>query len=174
MQPPSGHVVAPSALPAWAPWLAAALMYGGALALAISRRGRGVLAIAAALGLGGTVAALVLSPTVPASPGYALAVAVPPARPLTSPVTVAVCGRMPDGSAAAVPGAGDLLTVFLDGRQVLETPRSPLGVVAAPGDHEIRVEVLAPGHRRFRPPLDVRLRVSVEGTGPLAPPPPCP
>jgi hypothetical protein len=174
VQLPSGHVIAPSALPAWAPWLAAAVMYASALAIAISRRGRWMLAGAGALGLGGTAAALVLTPTVPASPGYAITLAVPSGQPLTSPVVVTVCGRRADGSAAAVPGAGDLLTVLLDGRQVLETQRSTLGVEAGPGDHELRVEVLAPGHREFRPPLDARLRVLVQGTGPLPPAPPCP
>jgi len=32
--PAPGHVVAPSALPGWGPWLAAAVMYASALALA--------------------------------------------------------------------------------------------------------------------------------------------
>jgi hypothetical protein len=170
---PSGHVIAPSAVPAWAPWLAAAVMYAAALGLAVSRRGRWMLVGAAALGLGGTAATLVLTPAVPASPGYAITLAVPSVQPLTSPVVVTVCGRRADGSAAAVPGDGDLLTVLLDGRQVLETRRSRLGVEAGPGDHELRVEVLAPGHRQFRPPLDARLRVLVQGTGPLPPAAPC-
>ncbi|MEA2671514.1 MAG: hypothetical protein QOG45_1734 [Chloroflexota bacterium] len=174
MQLPSGHIVAPSAVPAWAPWLAAAVMYASALALAVSRRGRWVLVTAGVLGLGGTVAALLLTPTVPVSPGYAITLAVPSGRPLTSPVAVTVCGRRADGSAVAVPGGGDLLTVLLDGRQVLETQRSSLGVEAGAGDHELRVELLAPGHLQFRPPLDARLRVLVQGTGPLAPTPPCP
>jgi hypothetical protein len=160
-------VVATSAVPAWAPWLAAALMYASALALAVARRGRWVLLTAGGLGAGGTVAVLALSPTVPASPGYSISLALSAAQPLTSPVLLTVCGRRPDGSPVGVPDHGNLITVLLDGRQVLETQRSPVAVVAGAGAHEVRVEVLTAGHREFRPPLDARLRILVEGTGPL-------
>ena len=160
-------MVAPSAVPAWAPWLAAALMYASALALAALRRGRGVLLTAGGLGVAGTVAVLALNPTVPAPPGYSISLAVPAASPLTSPVLLTVCGRRPDGSQVGVPDPGNLITVFVDGRQVLELQRSPVGVAAGAGPHELRVEVLTAGHREFRPPLDARLRVVVDGTGPL-------
>jgi hypothetical protein len=168
VQPPITHVIAPSSVPGWVAWVAAALMYGSALAVAVARRGRRALAAAAVLGLGGTVAVVVLTPTVPAPPGYAIMLAQPPARgAVTSPIAVTVCGRMPDGSPAAVPGAGDLLSVSLDGRQVLETQRSAVGVEAPPGPHDLRVEVITADHREFQPPLDARVRVTVEGPAAL-------
>jgi hypothetical protein len=171
--PPPGHVIAPSALPGWAPWLAAALMYGSALALAASRRGRVALLTAGGLGVAGTVAALVLTPGVPAAPNYALRLAVPASHPLTSPVPVTVCGRRPDGTAVTVPDAQTLLTVFLDGRQVLET-RRPIAVQAGAGAHELRVELLTAGHLEFRPPVEARLKVVVTGDGPMPGAAPCP
>jgi hypothetical protein len=149
-------------------------MYGSAVALAVARRGRWVLLTAGGLGVGGTVAVLALNPTVPASPGYSISLAVPTAQPLTSPVLVTVCGRRPDGSHVGVPDPGSLVTVFVDGRQVLESQRSPVGVAAGVGAHELRVEVLTSGHREFRPPLDARLRVLVAGPGPLPPAAGCP
>src|ERR1700745_470586 len=91
--PPPGHVIAPSALPGWAPWLAAALMYGSALPPAGARPGRGPPPPAGGLGVAATVAAIVLTPGVPAAPNYALRLAVPESHPLTSPVPVTVCGR---------------------------------------------------------------------------------
>lgn len=175
MQPPPAHIVAPSIVPAWVAWLAAGAMYASALALAVWRRGRAVLLAAGGLGVAGTVAVLLLSPTVPASPGYTIGLAVPAARPLTSPFPVTVCGHLPDGSPAAVPGGGgNLLTVFLDGRQVLETRSSPLAVDAPPGTHELRVEALSGGHREFQPPITASLRVDVGGTGPLSAAASCP
>lgn len=173
MHPPSGHVVAPSALPGWAPWVAAALMYASALALVVAQRGRRALLTAGGLGVAGTVAAFALTPTVPAAPAYALRIAVPAARLLSSPVLVTVCGRRSDGSAVTVPDPQTLLTVFLDGRQVLETRRSPVAVVAGAGRHELRVEVLTAGHLEFRPPLDARMQVEVGGVGPLPTAAPC-
>ena len=174
MPPPPGHVVAPSALPGWAPWLAAAVMYASALALAAWRRGRVALLTAGGLGVAGTVAALALTPSVPAAPTYALRLAVPASHPLTSPVSVTVCGRRPDGSAVTVPDAQTLLTVFLDGRQVLETRRTPIAVEAGAGAHELRVEVLTGGHLEFRPPVEARLTVVVTGDGPMPAAAPCP
>jgi hypothetical protein len=168
------HVVAPSTVAGWVPWLAAALMYASALALAVARRGRRALLTAGGLGVAGTVAALALTPTVPAAPGYALRLAVAGDRPLTSPVLVTVCGRRPDGSAVAVPDPQTLLAVFLDGRQVLETRRSPVAVEAGAGAHRLRVEVLTAGHVEFRPPLDSTLRIGVDGAGPLPSAAPCP
>ncbi len=167
MRLPPLHIVAPSIVPVWVAWLAAGAMYASALALAVWRRGRAVLLTAGGLGVAGTVAVLLLSPTVPASPGYTISLALPAARPLTSPLPVTVCGRLPDGSAAAVPGPGNLLTVFLDGRQVLETRTSPLAVDAPPGAHQLRVEVLSGGHREFQPPIQAVLGVAVDGSGPL-------
>ena len=140
-------------------------MYASALALAAARRGRAALLAAGGLGVAGTVAALALTPTIPSAPGYALRLAVPAPQPLTSPVPVTVCGRRPDGTAVAVPDAQTLLTVFLDGRQVLETRRTPIAVEAGAGTHELRVEVLTAGHLEFRPPLDARARVVVAGDG---------
>jgi hypothetical protein len=167
-------VIAPSAVPGWAPWLAAAVMYASALALAVARRGRRALLAAGGLGVAGTVAGFALTPTVPAPPGYALRIAVPAARPLTSPVPVTVCGRRPDGSAVTVPDPHTLLIVFLDGLQVLETRRSPVAVEARSGAHELRVEVLTASHVEYRTPLDARLRIAVDGAGPLPAAPPCP
>ena len=149
-------------------------MYASALALAASRRGRVALLAAGGLGVAGTVAALALTPTVPAAPDYAVRLAVPASRPLTSPVPVTVCGRGPDGSSVTVPDAQTLLTVLLDGRQVLETRRAPVAVDVGAGTHELRVEVLTAGHVEFRPPLDARLWVTVAGHGPMPAAAPCP
>jgi len=170
---PLTHIAPPAGVPGWAPWLAAAVMYGSALALLLARRGRGMLVAAGALGLAGTGAVFALGPTVPAAPGYVITLALPGAGARTSPLPVSVCGRRTDGTAAAVPGAGNLLTVFVDGRQVLETRRTPLAVELAGGSHELRVEVLTDDHREFRPPLDARLRVTVAGAGPLPAAAPC-
>jgi hypothetical protein len=148
-------------------------MYASALALAATRRGRVALLTAGGLGVAGTVAVLALNPTVPTPPDYLLRLAVPAAQPLTSPFPLTVCGRRPDGSAVAVPDAQTLLTVFLDGRQVLETRRTPIAVEARAGTHELRVELLTAGHLEFRPPVDARLRVVVAGGGPMATPAPC-
>ncbi|HEX3605341.1 MAG TPA: hypothetical protein VH134_05430 [Candidatus Dormibacteraeota bacterium] len=174
MQPSLAHIAPPSSVPGWAPWLAALVMYGSAIALLLARRGRRFLLAAGVFGLGGTAAVLALSPTVPAAPGYAISLALPGGGERTSPLLVSVCGRRPDGSGAAVPGAGNLLTVFLDGRQVLETRRTPVAVEAPAGAHLLRVEVLTDDHREFRPPLDSRLALRVAGAGPLPSAAACP
>jgi hypothetical protein len=40
--------------------------------------------------------------------------------------------------------------------------------------HELRVELLSAGHVEFGPPLDARLRIAVDGAGPLPAAAPCP
>jgi hypothetical protein len=174
VQPSLAHVVAPSSLPAWVPWVAAALMYGSALGVARARRGRGALLAAGLLGLAGTVAVLVLTPTIPAAPGYTITLAQPAAPgPVSSPIAVTVCARMRDGSRAGVPATGGLISVSLDGRQVLETPRSAVAVEASPGPHDLRVELLTADHREYRPPLAAAVHVTVEGSAPLPAPSGC-
>lgn len=165
--------MSPSSLPAWVPWVAAALMYGGALGVAAGRRGRGALLVAALLGLAGTVAVFVLTPTVPAVPGYAISLAQPSPGAVTSPIAVTVCARMPGGSRVDVPAGGDLISVSLDGRQVLEAPRSQLAVLASPGPHDLRVELITADHLEYRPPLAAEVRVTVEGSAPLPASPGC-
>jgi hypothetical protein len=173
VQPPVIHLVAPSSLPAWIPWVAAALMYGSALGVAAGRRGRGALLTAGLLGLAGTVAVLVLTPTVPAAPGYAITLAQPAPGRVTSPIAVTVCAHLPDGSRVDVPAGGDLISVALDGRQVLEARRSEVAVLASPGPHDLRVELVTAGHVEYRPPLAAQVRVTVEGSAPLPASPGC-
>ena len=174
MQPPITHVVAPSNLPAWIPWVAAALMYGSALGVAVARRGRRALLLACLLGLAGTVAVFVLTPTVPAAPGYVISLAQPAPGAVTSPVAVTVCARMPDGPRVPVPAGDDLISVSLDGRQVMEARRSRLAVEAPPGQRDLRVEVITADHREFRPPLRAGVRVTMEGSAALPASPGCP
>src|SRR5258708_38818479 len=68
--PPPGHVVAPSALPGWAPWLAAAVMYASALALAAWRRGGGAPPAAGGPGAAGTPPRPAPDPTPPPPPDH--------------------------------------------------------------------------------------------------------
>jgi hypothetical protein len=127
----------------------------------------------AAIGAAGTVVSLAVIPGLPARPNLSLGVVTPRDSPVVSPIIVAVCGQRADGSSVRVPASDQVLSVSIDGRQEAEQRTSAFAVPAAPGAHELRVELLASGNRPYAPPLATTVRVEVTGPGILSPAPRC-
>ena len=116
-----------------------------------------------------------VSPGAPLPPGYAITVLEPGAGgAVTTPFSVVVCGRSSAGSSAAVPGGDRVLSISLDGREVLSTGSGHALVTATPGRHRLRVEVLTKDHVEYQPPLAQELDVEVGGPAPIAAPRSCP
>jgi len=158
------HIVTPTLLPGFVPWLAAAALWGGLLgAVAWRRRRRGVASAALAVaGLAATVLGFVDSATPPKPPGFTLMLASPvDGTAVSSPVLVVACGRWPDGSAAQVPGPGQLLLVLIDGVVASEGRLPNAAVDISPGRHSLRVEVITGNHAAYQPPVEVTSSVSV-------------
>ena len=143
------HVVSSGTGPGLVAWLPAAVVFVGAAVVGFApRRYRRMGGGAAAAGVAGLLAVNVFAASSPASPGYSIRLRLPAqdAR-VTSPVLLSVCGRTASGAPADVPGPGRVLSVFVDGRQTLEAAKASVGVLVAPGPHDLRVEVLTGDHR---------------------------
>jgi hypothetical protein len=169
------HVSAPTRVPGFVPWLAAVVMWGGVVgALMIRvRRWRALSGAAALCGLAGVLAISIFG-SAPARPTYSLVLASPLQPSVMSPVVVSACGRNADGSVTTVPGPGRYLTVFVDGRQAVETVQSAAQFAVPVGHHQLRVEVLTAGHQEYQPPLSVDLTITVTGTATPRIPASCP
>jgi hypothetical protein len=155
--------------PTWVLWITASLLFGGGVAaMAVPRDRRWPWLTLAAVGLAGTVAAYAVFPAAPAAPlGVSLTIASPTAgATVGDPVVVRACA-----AGFPVPGAGRLLSISIDGRQVGEARTDVAAVTVADGQHTLRVELLTLDHREFAPPVLTEETVTVSGvTAPAVPP----
>ncbi len=157
--------------PTWPLWLTGTLLFGGAVAaMAVPQTLRRACLAVALVGLVSTVVVYALLPAAPGAPqGLAIRIVAPTAdATVTSPVLVEVCG-----GASSIPGAGRLLSISVDGRQVAEVDAGAAAVTLAPGTHTIRAELVTTNHIEFAPPVLTDETISVSGLGPLASPPGC-
>ncbi|HEY6379206.1 MAG TPA: hypothetical protein VI316_08500 [Candidatus Dormibacteraeota bacterium] len=163
------HVVSSGTGPGLVAWVPAGVVFIGAAVVGFAPRGyRRLGGGLAGMGVAGLVVVNVLAASPPASPGYAIRVLTPaPDASVTSPVLLTVCATTPNGAPVDVPGPGRVLSVFIDGRQTLESTTSSHGVFVNRGPHAVRVEVLTSDHREFSPVIDTTVHVVVTGGGPL-------
>jgi hypothetical protein len=169
------HVVTSGTGPGLVAWLPAAIVFVGAAVVGFApRRYRRMGGGLAGVGVAGLLAANVFAASSPTSPGYSIRLLTPAQdAEVASPVPVTVCGRTASGAPAAVPGAGKLLSIFVDGRQTFEAAKANVGVLVPPGPHDLRVEVLTGDHREFSPVVDASVHVVVTGSAPLPRTPSC-
>jgi hypothetical protein len=157
----------------WPLWLTGTLAFGGAVAAMFVRRPtlHRACVTSALVGLVTTIAVYVLLPGAPAAPsGLSLSIAVPrDGATVTSPVVVRACA-----GAVRVPGAGRLLSISVDGRQVAELQTDTAAINISNGEHSLRVELVTSAHQAYAPPVLTDETVTVSGVGPLSPPPDCP
>jgi hypothetical protein len=157
--------------PLWPQWVAGGVGLVGLVGAFEARsqalrRISAVLAVAGLLTMVGACAAL---PSSPSAPNVSLRIVQPAANSVVrTPVLVTVCA---DGS--SVPGAGRLLTVLVDGRQVIEVDADSAAVPLSIGQHTLRVELVTRDHREFAPPVLTDEVVDVVGAGTLASPVGC-
>lgn len=162
------HLLPSNIIPNAVQWAAVGLMVAGGVG--ILRRRRHALDILSwttfavgALACLGMVGVAMLS--LP-QPGYTISLAL--AKNLTSPVPITVCAQRPGGSAATTPDSTNLLTVLIDGVQVAVESTSTFSVMAAPGPHTLRVELITRDHRELSPVVAVETPIRVTGAGPSA------
>lgn len=157
----------------WPLWLTGALLFGGAVGALFVRRPtlHRALRTSAIVGLVSTIAVYVLLPAAPAAPsGLSLSIAAPrDGATVTSPVVVRACA-----GTIRVPGAGRLLSISVDGRQVAELPTDTAAITLSNGEHSLRVELVTSAHQAYAPPVLTDETVTVSGVGPVSPPPDCP
>jgi hypothetical protein len=158
--------------PVWPLWVTGTLLFGGAVAsMAVPEGMRRACLAVSGVGLVATVVVYVLIPAAPPAPrGLSLGIAVPvDGATVTSPVVVRVCG-----GTNSIPGAGRLLSVSVDGRQVAEVNANTAAVNVDSGQHIVRVELVTSAHREYAPPVLTNETITVSGVGPLSEPPACP
>lgn len=157
----------------WPLWLTGALLFGGAVGAMFVRRPtlHRACVTSAIVGLAATIAVYVLLPAVPtAPPGLSLSIAAPhDGTTVTSPVVVRACA-----GANRVPGAGRLLSISVDGRQVAELQTDTAAINLSAGEHRLRVELVTSAHQAYAPPVLTDESITVAGVGPLSPAPDCP
>jgi hypothetical protein len=158
------HVLTGSPVPLAAQWVAAALLFGGGLAVVAARR-RAWRVVATALadcGLGGTLTAWVAAAVQPGAPPYSLRIASPAnGTRVVSPLTLTVCGVRADSSTLPATDAAHYLVVFVDGRERPSVDAWEFAEPLAPGTHVIRVELVTPAHHAFNPPTTATTTISV-------------
>ncbi len=123
-----GHIVGGG--PVWPLWVTGALLFGGAVAaMAVPKTLRRACLAVAGVGLVSTVVVYTLLPSAPIAPqGLTVRIVAPkPSAAVTSPVLVRVCG-----GTSNLPGAGRLLSISVDGRQVAEVNADTAVVPLAP------------------------------------------
>jgi hypothetical protein len=173
---PPAHVVASATVPLALVWIAVVLLGAGGFAV-VTLRQAWARRLGASLALAGLPVAAVLEllgSIAPPSPGYTIAVATPDWRgSVTSPVRVLVCGRLPDGSARPAPDPSSVLLVAVDGREVLASSSPGFAIAMSAGAHVLQVELLDRAHREYRPRIQTRVDVDVDGVGPLQAAPQC-
>jgi hypothetical protein len=123
------------------------------------------------VGLVATIVVYALLPTTPPAPrGVSLSIAAPLAgATVTSPVVLRVCA-----GGFSVPGAGRLLSISIDGRQVAEVNTGTAAINVDTGEHSLRVELVTSTHREYAPPVLTDETITVSGVEPLSQPPDCP
>lgn len=157
--------------PVWPQWVAGSVGLVGLIGAleARSQALRRVSAVVAGAGMLAMMGACAALPSAPAAPNLSLRIVQPaPDSIVHSPVLVTVCA---DG--AVVPGAGRLLTVLVDGRQVVEVNADSAAVQISSGQHTLRVELVTSDHREFAPPVLTDENVDVVGIGTLTTPVGC-
>lgn len=154
----------------WPLWITGALLFGGAVAaMAVPRTLRRACLAVATLGLVATVVVYTLLPTAPSAPqGLSMRIIAPTTAPVTSPVLVKVCG-----GTSNLPGAGRLLSISIDGRQVAEVNADTVAVNVSAGTHLLRAELVNSAHLEYAPPVLTDETITVVGIGPLAAAPDC-
>jgi hypothetical protein len=168
MTPTLAHIVGGG--PAWPLWLTGSLLFGGAVAaMAVPRMRRACYAVAG-VGLVATVVVYVTLPSAPAAPrGVSLRIGSPAAgATVSSPVVLRVCA-----TGSSVPGAGRLLSISVDGRQVAEVNDDGVAVMVASGEHTLRAELVTSTHREYAPPVLTDETITVSGVGVASAPPEC-
>ena len=151
-------------------WPTSIAMFGGLVAAVAWPQRRTAAAAVGAAGLVATVLIYATWPSAPLAPaGVDLGLASPaPGSSVTSPVPVTVCTAQ-----GPAPGPGRLLSVSVDGAQVVESRQSTVSLTLAPGAHQLQVQLLTADHRAFAPPIVADASVLVTGTAPLRVPAGC-
>jgi hypothetical protein len=145
-------------------WGLALLTFGGALVVFVTRRGwiRRIGAAASVCGIGGLVAAWLLSPALLIPAPYALRIVSPaPGAEVGAPFTLTVCGVPASGPMVAATDSQHQLAIIVDGVQgpTVDVWQIPEDLKA--GRHAIEVELVSPAHQAFNPPAIARETISV-------------
>jgi hypothetical protein len=145
-------------------WALALLTFGGALVVFVIRRSwiRIVGAAAALCGIGGLVAAWLLSPALLIPAPYALRIVSPVSgAEIGAPFTLTVCGVPAFGRRVGATDSQHQLAIIVDGVQgpTVDVWQIPEDLTA--GRHSIEVELVSPAHQAFNPPAIARVTVNV-------------
>lgn len=161
--PMLAHVVAGG--PEGLLWPTSIAMFGGLVVAFGWPRWRTPAAVIGAVGLAATVAIYATWPTAPLAPaGLSLRIAsFTDGASVTSPLTVTACTTQ-----GPAPGPGRILSVAVDGSQVVEARSSSVSITVPSGSHAVSVQLLTIDHRAFAPPVEAQATVDVTGTAPLA------
>ncbi|MBV9100520.1 MAG: hypothetical protein JOZ46_04265 [Candidatus Dormibacteraeota bacterium] len=172
----TAHVLVGSPVPQALQWLAAVLLFGGALAAVAlrSRTRRAAACVVAALGAAGTAAAWTLAAVQPGPAPYALRITAPAdgAR-ASSPLTLTVCGVRGDGTTVPATDPTHYLVVFVDGHEVATVDQWQFAEVLSPGAHTLAVQLVTPVHHAFNPPATTAIRVDIVSEAPAPAPVAC-
>ncbi|MDQ6847442.1 MAG: hypothetical protein M3019_07660 [Candidatus Dormibacteraeota bacterium] len=164
-----GHIVGGGLV--WPLWVTGSLLFGGAVgAMAVAQTLRRACLAIAAIGLISTVIVYTLLPSAPIAPrGLTVRIVAPKASAtVTSPVLVRVCG-----DTSNLPGAGRLLSISVDGRQVAEVDADSAAVALAAGTYTLRAALVTTKHLEYAPPVLTDETITITGVGALAPAPDC-
>jgi len=145
-------------------WGLALLTFGGALVVFVTRRSwiRMIGAAASVCGIGGLVAAWLLSPALLIPAPYALHIVFPaPGAEVGAPFTLTVCGVPASGHMIAATDSQHQLAIIIDGVQAptVDVWHIPEDLTA--GQHTIEVELVSPAHQAFNPPAIARETINV-------------
>lgn len=170
------HVVTGSPVPVAVQWLAAAALFGGALAaLTLPSRGLRRLAIVISVcGFVGTVTTWVVAAVQPGRPPYSLRIVAPaPGERVAPLVTITVCGVRGDGTMTPATDPQHFLVVFIDGKEVPTVDVWHVRESLPLGAHQIRVQLVTPTHHAFNPPASASVTVQVASDAPMSQPAAC-
>ena len=171
---PLAHIITAGAGPGTIAWLPAGVAMASIVAFAFGpRRLRRAAAALAAAGLACVLVLDILAPSAPSPPGYTLVLLPADGSRVTSPFAVVACGRAADRSSVGVPGADRVLSVSIDGTEVVSTAASEALITASSGAHRLRVEVLTRDHVEYQPPVVAEAGIIVTGPAPVGAAPPC-
>ena len=171
---PLAHIVTAGTGPGAIAWLPAGVAMVAIAFFAFGpRRLRRGAAVLAGAGLACVLALDLLAPSPPSGPGYTLIVLPADGSRVTSPFTVVACGRAADRSTVPAPGVDRVLSVSIDGAEVVSTTASQALVTASEGTHRLRVEVLTRDHVEYQPAVVSDGRIVVTGPAPVGAFPTC-
>ncbi len=163
------HLLTGSPVPIPVQWLAAAALFGGAVAVASLRRRawRITAGMVAACGLIGTVTSIVAAAVQPGAPPYTLRIAAPVSGSrVSSPVLLTVCGVRGNGTTRPATDAAHYLVVFVDRHEVPTVDAWRFDETLTPGQHTIQVNLVTPAHHAFAPPAVATTTVTVAPDAP--------